>query len=150
MATKLEEILTAAAIEYYGEEEFESFSFLPEYIDIIEGEAESYEGTDKEKLKDFFVDLQRSGISSGMVGAFIYNSDIKKFYVDNLDDLEDFLMELEDRLGEPISNDKKLPRYTFVVWLTFEEFCYNLYTILFEDPEGEEIFAAVEDEDEDE
>ena len=40
--------------------------------------------------------------------------------------------DLEDNIGEPIKNRQDLPRYTFICWLCFEEYCYDLYRVLFD------------------
>jgi len=108
------------------------YSFKEEFINIIARKCEGYDGKPKDKLKSFFNDLQHGGCISGMIGEFIYNSDNKEFYINHLDDLEDYKTELEDSLGEPIKDRNSLPHYTFVVWLCFEEFCYTLYSDIFE------------------
>lgn len=92
----------------------------------------NYDGTKKEQLKAFFEDLQKGGCQSGMISDFIYNSDCKDFYINHLDELEQIKEDLEDSYGEPIQNKNKLPHYTFMCWLCFEEYCYDLYNALFD------------------
>jgi len=99
---------------------------------IIRNNMESYDGTKKEKLKSFLLDLQRGGCISGMIGEFIYHSDCKAFYIEHLEDLENIKTELEESLGEPIANRYGLPHYTFMCWLCLEEYCYDIYRNSFE------------------
>jgi hypothetical protein len=108
------------------------YSFKEEFITIIIDKCEGYNGSAKERLKDFLNDLQRSGCISGLIGDFIYHSDTKKFYIDHIDDLEQYKEDIEDSLGESIENRQKIVHYTFIVWLCFEEFCYTLYRNIFE------------------
>jgi hypothetical protein len=109
-----------------------NYSFAEAFNAIILDKCEGYNGNDKEKLKSFFEDLQHGGCISGIIGDFIYNDDCKNFYVQHIDDLEEMKEDLENNIGEPINNRNKLPHYTFVVWLCFEEYCYDLYNTIFE------------------
>lgn len=108
------------------------YSFADDFNAIIQREIDGYDGKTKDKLKSFFEDLQKAGCISGMISEFIYHSDCKEFYIKHIDDLEEFKTELEEQLGEPIKNRYKTQHYTFVVWLCFEEYCYDLYNVLFE------------------
>ena len=108
------------------------YSFTEDFINIIVDKCEGYDGNAKEKLKSFFDDIQHGGCISGMVGDFIFNSDNKEFYINHLDDLEDYKTEIEESIGESVKDRNSLPHYTFVVWLCFEEFCYTLYNSIFE------------------
>jgi hypothetical protein len=108
------------------------YSFADEFNTIIEYKIDGYDGKTKDKLKSFFDDLQKGGCMSGIIGDFIYHSDCKDFYIKHIEDLEDFKEELEYQLGQPIQNRHKIVHYTFVVWLCFEEYCYDLYNVLFE------------------
>jgi hypothetical protein len=85
-----------------------------------------------DKPQSFFEDLQHGGCISGMISEFIYTSDIKKFYIEHMDDLEWMFEDIETSVGEPIPNRHKLPRPTFVVWVVFEEWCYRIYSELFD------------------
>lgn len=89
-------------------------------------------GSLREQLKTFLEDVQK-GCQTGMISEFIYNSDCKIFYIKHIDDLEEMKKELEENFGEPIANRNSLPHYTFMCWLCFEEYCYDLYRTLFED-----------------
>jgi hypothetical protein len=105
---------------------------VAEFNKIILAKLDGYDGKKKEQLKSFLEDLQRGGCISGMIGEFIYHSDCKDFYISNLDDLEDIRKDLEDSLGEPISNRYESPHYTFMCWLCFEEYCFDIYRNSFE------------------
>lgn len=74
----------------------------------------------------FFQDLRQGGCQSGMVGMFIYNTDCRQFYIDYIDSMEDFVEELEDELGCPIKNNQKLPHYTFICWVCYEELAFKI------------------------
>ncbi|WP_281631506.1 DUF7222 domain-containing protein [Flavobacterium luteolum] len=99
---------------------------------MILSDLDSYDGTKKEKLKSFLEDLQRMGCISGMVSEFIYHADCKRFYIAHLDDLENIREEIEDSLGEAVKNRHRLPHYTFMCWLCFEEYCFDIYRTVFE------------------
>lgn len=111
---------------------YREYAVSKEFDKIILANMDGYEGKKKEQLKSFLEDLQRGGCVSGMIGEFIYHSDCKDFYVKHLDDLEDIRKELEDSLGEPISNRYESPHYTFMCWLCFEEYCFDIYRNSFE------------------
>lgn len=79
----------------------------------------------------FFHDLSYGGCSSGMIGMFIYHDDCKKFYINHIDDLEAFVEDFEEELGECIPNKNHQPHYTFVCWLCYEEFAHRIGRTLF-------------------
>jgi hypothetical protein len=99
---------------------------------IILSDLASYDGTKKEQLKSFLEDLHNGGCMSGIISEFIYHVDCKKFYIEHLDDLENIREEIEDSLGEPVKNTHRLPHYTFMCWLCFEEYCFDIYRNSFE------------------
>lgn len=111
---------------------YREYAVSAEFDKIILANMDGYDGTKKEQLKSFLKDLQRGGCISGMIGKFIYHSDCKEFYANHLDDLEDIRKELEDLLGEPIANRYESPHYTFMCWLCFEEYCFDIYRNRFE------------------
>jgi hypothetical protein len=102
-------------------------NFIKSFNRIIKREVKNYDTPEQ-----FFKDMQ-NGCISGMIGDFIYHADCKNFYIKNIDGLEDYKTDLEDNIGEPIANRHKLPHYTFVVWLCFEDYCNSIYSVLFED-----------------
>jgi hypothetical protein len=99
---------------------------------IVLFEMQSYDGTKKQQLKAFLEDLQNAGCISGMISEFIYHADCKKFYIEHLEDLENIREEIEDALGEAVKNRHRLPHYTFMCWLCFEEYCFDIYRSSFE------------------
>lgn len=92
----------------------------------------SYDGTKKQQLKSFLEDLNRGGCISGMIGEFIYHNDCKAFYIEHLDELEEIKSDLEAAFGMPVENRYEMPHYTFLCWLCFEEYCYEIYRNTFE------------------
>ena len=108
------------------------YDFAPEFNTIIENKISGYDGNTKAKLKSFFEDLQRGGCISGLIGEFIYHADCKAFYVAHIDDLEEMKQEMTEQMGEEIKDRHNLPHYTFLCWLCFEEYCYDLYNTIFE------------------
>lgn len=111
---------------------YREYAVSAEFDKIILSNMDGYDGTKKEQLKSFLEDLQRGGCISGIIGKFIYHADCKTFYVNHLDDLEDIRKDLEDSLGEPIANHHESPHYTFMCWLCFEEYCFDIYRNSFE------------------
>lgn len=111
---------------------YAEFDVCQAFNKIILSDLGSYDGTKKEQLKSFLEDLQNGGCMSGMISEFIYHADCKKFYIQHLDDLENIREDLEDSLGEAIKNRHRLPHYTFMCWLCFEEYCFEIYRSHFE------------------
>jgi hypothetical protein len=111
---------------------YKNLEVAKEFNTIILNKLDGYDGKKKEQLKAFLEDLQKSGCISGMIGDFVYNSDCKEFYIQYMDELEQMKEDLEDSLGEPVTDRNKLPHYTFLCWLCFEEYCYDLYNVIFE------------------
>ena len=66
-----------------------------------------------------------------MIGEFIYHDDCMKFYTKHIHDLEDFKTKLEDEIGQ-IQNKDNQPHYTFMCWLCFEEYVYDIYNTLYQ------------------
>ena len=64
-------------------------------------------------------EISTHGCASGVLSDFVYYSDTKEFYTKHIDDIEDFIYDLEDDLGESIRLDH--PRYNSAVWLVTEE-----------------------------
>lgn len=107
------------------------YTFFEDFKQIIIDKVEGY-GKDKKALKSFFEDMQKGGCISGMIGEFVYHADCKNFYIKHIDDLEELKSILEEEIGAQIPNRHNLPHYTFLVWLAFEEFCYEIYRNEFE------------------
>lgn len=104
----------------------EKYDFVDELIEDMAGHAEGYDTP-----YGFFHDLSYGGCSSGMIGMFVYNSDCKRFYIQHIDDLEAFVEDFEEEIGEPVRNDKHLPHYVFICWFCYEELAYNVARTLY-------------------
>lgn len=111
---------------------YTSYEVSKAFNEIILSHMESYDGTKKEQLKSFLEDLARGGCMSGMIGEFVYHHDCKDFYIEHLDDLENIRYEIEGSLGEAVKNRHRLPHYTFLCWLCFEEYANDIYRNSFE------------------
>ncbi len=77
----------------------------------------------------FFKDLQ-NGCVSGMIGMLIYNSDCKRIYIEHIDDMEEYVEQIYEEVGY-IENKNHLPHYTYICWLCYEEFGYQIGRNLF-------------------
>jgi hypothetical protein len=119
-------------MKLFEKSNYTNLDVVKEFNKIILSELPNYDGKKKEQLKSYLEDTQKGGCMSGMVSEFIYHADCKEFYIKHIDDLEEIKTDLEDSIGEPIKNRHELPHYTFICWLAFEEYCYNLYTNIFE------------------
>ena len=81
----------------------------------------------------FFEDLQNGGCQSGMIGMFIYNNDCKRFYIDHIDDMDSFVEDLGEELGEPVTPGSDVShRYVWVCWLCYEELAFKIARELWE------------------
>lgn len=106
---------------------YKESSFFEAFKNIIEYKLEGYEN-----LKTLLEDIQQGGCISWMISEFIYNSDCKAFYIEHIDDLEDMKSTLEEEIGDTIKNRHSVPHYTFLCWLCFEEFSYEIYRNVYE------------------
>ena len=86
-----------------------------------------------DNMKGWLEDVQKNGCISGMISEFIYNYDCKQFYIEHVDDLYEMKEEMEEDMGDVIPNRYHVQQYTFMCWLCFEEYCYDLYINNFED-----------------
>ena len=110
----------------------DDYSFSEELKRIYRGHIESYPG-----VKDFFNDLAYGRCRSGMIGEFVWDEEIKEFYVKHIDDLEVYKRDLEEELGEPIM-DKDLSHPELVTWLVVEDVAHRVSDEL-DDSLGEAI-----------
>lgn len=104
----------------------EKYDFVDELIEDMAGNSENYDTP-----HGFFHDLSYGGCSSGMIGMFIYHSDCKEFYIRHIDDMENFVKDFEESLGEPVRNSNRQPHYTFICWFCYEELAYNIARTLY-------------------
>ena len=103
------------------------YAFSEKFIEDMAYHAEHYESP-----LGFFRDLTH-GCQSGMIGMLIYNDDCKEIYIENIDDMEDYKMQIEEELGQLIANKNSLPHYTFMCWLCYEELGFHIARTLFPD-----------------
>lgn len=110
-----------AMFKEVGMDYIKDYDFAEELLEDMAEECDGYTNP-----IGFFQDLQQGGCGSGMIGMFIYNTDCKKFYIDHIDSMEDFVEEFEDELGCPIKNENRLPHYTFICWICYEELAFKI------------------------
>lgn len=120
----LSNMLLSAAIDMDNND----WSFTSSFVDDMAYYCSGYNSPD-----GFFKDLQKGGCQSGMIGTLIYNSDCKEIYIEHIDDMEEFVEELEDEMGCPVRNRTGAPHYTFVCWLCYEELAFRIARELFPD-----------------
>lgn len=116
----------AFLIDMFKQAYTEKYDFVDALIEDMAGCSENYETP-----YGFFRDLSYCGCVSGMIGMFIYHADCKQFYIDHIDDLEAFVEDLEEEIGEPIQNKHHQPHYTFTCWLCYEELAYRIASTLY-------------------
>lgn len=104
-----------------GKDYTKEYDFANELLEDMAGQCFNYANP-----AGFFQDLQCGGCASGMIGMFIYHSDCKDFYINHIDSMEDFVEELEDELGCSIKNEAKMPHYTFICWVCYEELAFRI------------------------
>ena len=95
-------------------------------LDIIINYIEDYENF--EDVKSFIEDIRCYGCVNGMSGELIYYDDIKKFYIENMDEIQDYINEL---INQGIYSINEL-HYNEIVWVVFESIA-NEYFYLIED-----------------
>lgn len=116
------------AARWYDWSDDEQPSFAREFCFEMAGKAAGYT-----EPMTYFSDLQHGGCQSGMVGMLIYNSDCKKIYIEHIEDMEQYIEQIEEETGAPLKNEKRLPHYTFVCWVCFEELGHTIAQQLYPD-----------------
>lgn len=124
LAEKQEEFLTDAFTQA-ALKVVKHYDFVDELVEDMVGECIGYGNP-----IGFFEDLEQGGCKSGMVGMFIYHSDCKKFYICHIDDMESFVEDWNEKIGEPIINKDKQPHYTFICWVCYEALAYYIADVL--------------------
>lgn len=114
-------------------------SLRSEVLEILENHIEDCENF--EEVKNFMEDLRANGCVSGMIGELVYYSDTKKFFIENLDEIQDYL---NDLILEHVYSVGEFD-YNEIVWVVFEAIA-NEYFYTIED-EMDNI-EAEEDEEE--
>ena len=114
-------------------------SLRSEVLDILVNHIEDCENF--EEVKSFMEDLRCYGCVSGMIGELIYYSDTKKFFIENLDEIQDYL---NDLIQEHVYSIGEFD-YNEIVWVVFEAIA-NEYFYTIED-EIDNIEAKEDEED---
>lgn len=117
-------------------------SLRSEVLDILENHIEDCENF--EDVKKFMEDLRSYGCVSGMIGELVYYSDTRNFFIENLDEIQDYL---NDLIQEHVYNIGEFD-YNEIVWVVFEAIA-NEYFYTIED-EMDNIEAQEDEEDEEE
>lgn len=113
-----------------------------EVLDILVNHIEDYESF--EEVRGFMEDLRCYGCTSGMIGELIYYTDTKKFFIDNIDEIQDYINTL---VQEHVYSINELD-INEIVWVTFEAIANEFfYTI---EDEMDNIEAEEDEEDEEE
>ena len=113
-------------------------SLRSEVLDILKNHIEEYENF--EDVRGFMEDLRSNGCVSGMIGELTYYSDTKKFFIENLDEIQDYV---NDLILEHVYNIYDFD-YNEIVWVVFEAIA-NEYFYTIED-EMDNIEAQDEEE----
>lgn len=95
-----------------------------EVLEILENHIEDCENF--EEVRGFMEDLRGNGCVSGMIGELVYYSDTKKFFIENLDEIQDYL---NDLIQEHVYYIDEFD-YNEIVWVVFEAIANEyFYTI---------------------
>ena len=99
-------------------------SLRSEVLDILENHIEEYENF--EDVRKFMEDLRCYGCVSGMIGELTYYNDTKKFFIENLDEIQDYL---NDLIQEHVYSVGEFD-FNEIVWVVFESIANEyFYTI---------------------
>lgn len=122
--------------------ENESSNLRSEVLDILVDHIEDYESF--EEVKGFMEDLRQYGCSSGMIGELIYYSDTKEFFIDNLDEIQDYVNTL---VQEHIYSINELD-INEISWVVFESIANEYFYTIEDEMDNIEIEEDEEDEEE--
>ena len=97
-----------------------------EVLDILVNHIEDCE--DFEEVRNFMEDVRTYGCISGLIPELTYYRDTKKFFIDNLDEIQDYI---NDLIEEGICSMDEFD-YNKMVWIVFESIA-NEYFYMIED-----------------
>lgn len=117
-------------------------SLRSEVLEILENHIEDCENF--EEVKNFMEDLRANGCVSGMIGELIYYSDTKKFFIENLDEIQDYL---NDLILEHVYSIDEFD-YNEIVWVVFEAIANEYFYTIEDEMDNIEVEANEEDEEE--
>lgn len=113
-----------------------------EVLEILENHIEDCENF--EEVKGFMEDLRANGCVSGMIGELTYYSDTKKFFIENLDEIQDYL---NDLIQEHVYSVGEFD-YNEIVWVVFEAIANEYFYTIEDEMDNIEVEANEEDEEE--
>lgn len=119
--------------------ENESSNLRVEVLDILVNHIEDCENF--EEVRGFMEDLRSYGCSSGMIGELIYYEDTKKFFIDNIDEIQDYVNEL---IQEGIYSINELD-YNEISWLVFESIANEFFYTINDEIDNIEVEEDEED-----
>ena len=89
------------------------------------------DSADYENPKEYLEDVMHYGCVSGCANSVIYDKDTKAFYVKYIEEIDLFISQYEDEIGERITLDN--PRSNYAVWFCYETIADIIYRNLYED-----------------
>lgn len=122
--------------------ENESSNLRIEVLDILTNHIEDYETF--EEVRGFMEDLRSYGCTSGMIGELIYYSDTKKFFIDNLDEIQDYVNTL---IQEHVYSINELD-INEISWVVFESISNEFFYTIEDEMDNIEVEEDEEDDDE--
>lgn len=134
----------------------DGYSFADKLKEDFQGEMEC-----GEQGKSFLENLSSYGAGGMAMSGYIYDTEIKDFYVDHMDDLEDCLSDFEREIGARLSIDDRGPHATFVTYAVLELTAYDVLNVFDEsleeavqkelseipDDRKDELLAQIDDKD---
>lgn len=115
-----------------------------EVLDILVNHIEDCESF--EEVRGFMEDLRQYGCSSGMIGELLYYSDTKKFFIENMDEIQDYINTL---LQEHVYSINELD-INEIVWVVFEAIANEFFYTIDDEMDNIEVEEDEEDEEDEE
>lgn len=122
--------------------ENESSNLRIEVLDILTNHIEDYETF--EEVRGFMEDLRSYGCTSGMIGELIYYSDTKKFFIENMDEIQDYVNTL---IQEHVYSINELD-INEISWVVFESISNEFFYTIEDEMNNIEVEEDEEDDDE--
>lgn len=113
-----------------------------EVLDILVNHIEDCESF--EEVRGFMEDLRQYGCSSGMIGELLYYSDTKKFFIENMDEIQDYVNTL---VQEHVYSINELD-INEIVWVVFEAIANEFFYTIDDEMDNIEVEEDEEDEEE--
>lgn len=112
-----EAVLEQALSQTFEEYGLDHYSFSDEMQKILLDRMSDY---DNPLLA--LEEISTHGCASGVLPAFTYYSDTKEFYMRHMEDVEEYITDLGEEMGEPIMLSD--PHYNSATWLVAEQCAY--------------------------